>query len=1543
MTEWAGLDSAMAKAVLDQNARLLDVYRADPGRLEQDANIERSISEGAYAQRQLFELLQNATDAARGGTGRCSVVLTESTLYVANTGEPLSMDGALALMATHKSVKRGEQIGRFGLGFKSVLAVSDSPSILSRSGSLGFDRAWSREQLERVVPGFAHYPATRLAKPIDAEQRREKDPVLADLMTWATTVVCVPIQSRRAVLANSIRIFPGEFLLFSPHVGTLELKDRAAESSKLITIESRDGLLELNDAGQRSTWVVESQRHNPSRSALADGGYQAARESVDMTWAAPVEGARVGVGAFWAYFPTSSFTTLSGIVNAPWKLADDRESLLAGPFNDEMLTEVLPSLISQALPRIHRRERPAAVIDVLPARGKEPRSPADGVINRPVYEAVSKAACIPSLADTLRHPTKVRLHPDGLDPDELELWRSVCRDPEWWVHHSIASNERRSKVLRLMGLYQRTEVTVKEWLEHLVRDGSVEGSAVAVRLVARLSSRRPEWRQTLATARVLLLDDGSVHACRPGEVFLRGGSNEGNRLFIDPRVAGFGEVQRALAQLGIRVLDEAGALRSELSARPIRWENVWLSARRMPAAEADVIFREVMGPSLLRDLRARVRSSHWKGPGFAFLPGKVVPSDGSRDSGVVIDDRYHQQDLGLLRRLGFVSEPRRMAAPPTEPWRLATEAKLRDAYRKERNRPKLADDAMIIEAPHFVWPLEPLKELSPEGGVALTEIVVNHLDPADKWAITLRDGTSRLTANEPTYRYLQVHGRLNTVIGIQPVRRCLAWDDDQAVIDDVAQPLPFVTSLIGPDSAAALGLKTDPERLTAPDWTELVNQAGSFTAEQRALLYAWAAYYKQPAPELVRAQRGLGFVKLPPQEVAVTASTAIFESLVGADCPALLAASSEDAELLREQWGMAAGEGMLEETLEPEFSGEAFRALDRFPPLRNSLPSEWQELMVQPCSRLELLTSTPAGQRARPLRERLVDMVVLTTSASDRELLLSIGRAVDVAVKPESVLRRMEEQRLSKNRAAIASTTDLAEKLVLAIGAEALRSSVPEAALAAVAQGTDRLMTDVEVARLAMAVDGYAVLQRHVTDLTRNGLEPPVQWAGRRAAREWVRYLGFPAEYAGFPGDQRSAEIEVEGPPLLGELHDYQAAIASRVRALLDPETEVRRGLVPLPTGAGKTRVAVQALVEHMSKHEGDMRIVWVAETDELCEQAVQTWSQVWRAKGHPGMPLTLSRLWASNNPNERDGKQVVVASVGQLNALQRRGEQKWQEDYGWLTNPTMIVVDEAHRSISPQYTEALSRLGGAKRVADMTTPLLGLTATPFRGWNEAETEVLAARYHRNPLDAGVFPNDDVYGYLQEMGVLARVRQIVLPGTTETLTEAELDTVADIPRVPSSLEQRLGQNETRNNTIVQSVLGLEPATSVLLFATSVENARVLAAILTYRGVEARAVSGDTDPAARRRYIEDFRSGQVRVLTNYNVFTEGFDVPSVDAVYITRPTFSPNVYQQMIGRGLRGRLNGGKDEVLVVNVDDNLSNYGTDFAFRHFDHLWKPGA
>ena len=72
-----------------------------------------------------------------------------------------------------------------------------------------------------------------------------------------------------------------------------------------------------------------------------------------------------------------------------------------------------------------------------------------------------------------------------------------------------------------------------------------------------------------------------------------------------------------------------------------------------------------------------------------------------------------------------------------------------------------------------------------------------------------------------------------------------------------------------------------------------------------------------------------------------------------------------------------------------------------------------------------------------------------------------------------------------------------------------------------------------------------------------------------------------------------------------------------------------------------------------------------------------------------------------------------------------------------------------------------------------------------------------------------------------------------------------------------------------------------------------------------------------------------------------VLAEGFDAPAVRAVYIARPVFAPNRYQQMVGRGLRGPRNGGKGECLIVDVEDNVVNFEEQLAFTQFEYLWTP--
>ena len=129
----------------------------------------------------------------------------------------------------------------------------------------------------------------------------------------------------------------------------------------------------------------------------------------------------------------------------------------------------------------------------------------------------------------------------------------------------------------------------------------------------------------------------------------------------------------------------------------------------------------------------------------------------------------------------------------------------------------------------------------------------------------------------------------------------------------------------------------------------------------------------------------------------------------------------------------------------------------------------------------------------------------------------------------------------------------------------------------------------------------------------------------------------------------------------------------------------------------------------------------------------------------------------------------------------------------------------------------------------------------------------------------------------------------------------------------------------RNDAILEAVASAREH-SILLFANNVEHAVELAARLSLRGIRTRVVSGATDRTARRDAIAAFRAGEVRVITNAELLSTGFDAPRVEMVLIARPVFSPVRFMQMVGRGLRGPANGGTPNCRIVTVRDNIVGY-----------------
>ena len=366
--DWAGPDGQLGAYVAEESRKTLEAYAEQPCLVREHANHEHDTARGGYAGRQLFELVQNGADALSGADGgRIAIRQTDGCLYCADDGEPIDRAGVAALMFSHTSPKRGaSEIGRFGLGFKSVLGVTDAPEFFSRAGSFRFDRRRACERIREVVPDVERCPVLRVADPVDPREARDTDPVLQELMDWATNVVRLPLKpGTGAALRHQMQSFPPEFLLFVEHVRQLSLED-GSKSNRTLELENVDGESRLVDGGATRRWKLFKTVHRLSDDAGVDRRSLDDGDEVPIWWAAPLD-RLTEPGHFWAYFPTKTASLVAGILNAPWKTNEDRQNLLPGPYNDELI-DAAARMIADELPALATRADPAGRLDALPRR-----------------------------------------------------------------------------------------------------------------------------------------------------------------------------------------------------------------------------------------------------------------------------------------------------------------------------------------------------------------------------------------------------------------------------------------------------------------------------------------------------------------------------------------------------------------------------------------------------------------------------------------------------------------------------------------------------------------------------------------------------------------------------------------------------------------------------------------------------------------------------------------------------------------------------------------------------------------------------------------------------------------------------------------------------------------------------------------------------------------------------------------------------------------------------------------------------------------------
>ena len=337
------------------------------------------------------------------------------------------------------------------------------------------------------------------------------------------------------------------------------------------------------------------------------------------------------------------------------------------------------------------------------------------------------------------------------------------------------------------------------------------------------------------------------------------------------------------------------------------------------------------------------------------------------------------------------------------------------------------------------------------------------------------------------------------------------------------------------------------------------------------------------------------------------------------------------------------------------------------------------------------------------------------------------------------------------------------------------------------------------------------------------------------------------------------------------KLFDYQEDMKERIEKALRLHRSV---MAQMPTGTGKTYLLTAVIDSFVSNNP--MEKVWiVAHRRELVSQIDET-----VRKFHSYSASDTSSLLSS----------VKAMSIQWL----MRHYDEIEEE------PGMIVIDEAHHALAKTYKEMWERFPKAK--------FLGLTATPCRLNGKGFT--------------------DLFDVLVQSW---SVPEFISKGRLATYDFVSIKSDGVTQRLIDSLQKR-GADGDYQNKEMDMLLNKKPSIERLyrsleefgkdrkgiVYAINISHAQKITKLYQEHGVKAIAIDSKTPAAERQQDIEAFKRGNIQVLVNVDIFSEGFDCPDVEFVQLARPTLSLAKYLQMVGRGLRV-AKGKKNCVIIDNV------------------------
>ncbi|MFI5471204.1 sacsin N-terminal ATP-binding-like domain-containing protein [Streptomyces cacaoi] len=387
---------------------VLDAWATSPARFREDANAEEDLVLGGYRDRLVVELAQNAADAAAraGVPGRLRLTLRDGVLVAANTGAPLDAAGVESLATLRASAKREARqsavaVGRFGVGFAAVLAVTDEPAVVGRHGGVRWDLAEARalaSETARHSPGLGdeirrrdgHVPLLRLPF---AAQGTAPDPY--------DTAVILPLRDTAAadLAERLLTVVDDALLLALPGLEevVIEIGDDAPRVLRRDTDAGDDALTVVADSRDGTTrWRVAAAHGPLTPDLLVDRPVEERlRPHWSVTWAVPVDDdgspARPRTTPV-VHAPTPSDEPLGvpALLIASFPLDTTRRHAAPGPLTDHLVQRA-----ADAYAELLAGWRPvgAGIIDLVP--GPLGKGELDGALRQAILERLPRTAFLP--------------------------------------------------------------------------------------------------------------------------------------------------------------------------------------------------------------------------------------------------------------------------------------------------------------------------------------------------------------------------------------------------------------------------------------------------------------------------------------------------------------------------------------------------------------------------------------------------------------------------------------------------------------------------------------------------------------------------------------------------------------------------------------------------------------------------------------------------------------------------------------------------------------------------------------------------------------------------------------------------------------------------------------------------------------------------------------------------------------------------------------------------------------------------------------------